>query len=59
MKRRILFSLAALLLAVVVGGTAFGQTTIVHDNYTATNITTGFALGNGVTPASIRLPPRV
>ena len=48
MKRRILFSLAGLLLAVVVGGTAFGQTTIVSDNYNVTTTTTGFALDNGV-----------
>ena len=37
-----------MLLAVVVGGTAFGQTTIVSDNYNVTTATTGFALDNGV-----------
>lgn len=48
MKIRILFSLAALLLGVFAGGTAFGQTTIVSDNYDVTTSTTGFGLDNGV-----------
>lgn len=48
MKRRILSSLAILLLATFVGGTAFGQTTIVSDNYNVSTATTGFGLDNGV-----------
>jgi len=60
MNRRILFSLAGLLLAVVVGGTSFGQTTIVSDNYQTTNNGSGFALNEGVNtsinpPATTRL----
>lgn len=48
MNRRILSSLAGVLLALVVGGTAFGQTTIVSDNYQTTNNGSGFALNEGV-----------
>ncbi len=48
MKRRILFCLAVSLLAVVAGGTAFGQTIIVSDNYQTTNNGSGFALNEGV-----------
>ncbi|HOX57735.1 MAG TPA: autotransporter-associated beta strand repeat-containing protein [Candidatus Paceibacterota bacterium] len=49
MKNRILFSLAALLLAMFVGGTAFGQTNIIiSDTYDVSSSTTGFALNNGV-----------
>ncbi len=48
MKRRIQSSLTGLLLAVLAAGTAYGQTTILSDNYNVTTATTGFALDNGV-----------
>ena len=48
MKRKFLFFLAGVLLAVLAVGSAFGATTIISDNYNVTTTTTGFALDNGV-----------
>jgi fibronectin-binding autotransporter adhesin len=48
MRRTDLPLLTVVLLALLAGGTAFGATVIVSDNYNVTTTTTGFALDNGV-----------
>ena len=59
MKRTNLTLLTAWLLAAALSGSAWGQTTIIADTYTAANVASGFNLGEGVntgiTPPTTRL----
>lgn len=59
MKSTPRFLAPSLLLATLLGMSAFGQTTIISDNYNVTTSGTGFALGagvnTGITPPTTRL----